>query len=190
LFFAVATWRLGRRFAADAAAAGGATTAKPGVARAPASFIAGAFAATVRKELRLLGRDIALLAQVMLRLLYLAPLTFIVLRNASLHATWALPAGVAALCFVTGQVAENLSWITMSAEDSPELLACSPAPVATLRRAKLTAALAPLALLMMFPLGFLFVTSPTAALVAVLGCSASAMASGLINDSRQYFLLP
>jgi ABC-2 type transport system permease protein len=184
LFVATALW-LGRRFAANAAAAGGVTTAKASATRASSSFIPGAFAATVRKELRLLTRDIALLSQVLLRLLYLAPLTFVLLRNAGAHADRALPTGVAVLCFVTGQVAENLSWITMSAEDAPELIACAPVPIAALWQAKLTAALVPLALLMAVPLGFLAVLSPVAGLVAVLGAAASAMASGLINTWHQ-----
>ena len=64
--FLLAARTLGRRFADAAAATQGAETrkARKGPARA---FAAGAFEATVRKELRLMGRDAALQSQVLLR---------------------------------------------------------------------------------------------------------------------------
>ncbi|HEX7759069.1 MAG TPA: hypothetical protein VF459_06185, partial [Caulobacteraceae bacterium] len=146
-----------------------------------ASFATGAMAATFRKELRLLWRDAALLSQVFLRVLYLLPLAFIMLRNAGAHMTYALPAGAAALTFMTGQVSGSLSWVTVSAEDAPELLACSPTPISTLMRAKLAAALTPVAVLLVFPLIALIVIAPVVALAALAGCAASAVASSLIN---------
>lgn len=182
LFLGSSQW-LGTRFAADAAAAGGVDLAGAPRARSGpvGAFATGALAATFRKEMRLLWRDAALLAQVFLRVLYLLPLAFLVLRNAGSHMTYALPAGVAALAFMTGQVSGTLSWVTVSAEDAPDLLACCPAPIAVLIRAKLAAALTPVAALLVLPLLALIVIAPAAGLAATAGCSAAAMASSLIN---------
>ncbi|MFI4975283.1 MAG: hypothetical protein ACHP84_12150 [Caulobacterales bacterium] len=183
--FAASAFWIGRHFAADSAAASGASLSTPARSGAAAAFAGGPFAVTVRKELRLLVRDIALLAQVLLRLLYLLPLAFVVLRGASGQAAYSLPLGVAGLTFLSGQVAASLTWITMSAEDAPELIACAPAPISTVRRAKLTAALAPLAVILAVPLAILLVMSPIAGVAALLGCAGSALASGLINTWLQ-----
>ncbi len=182
LFVALSQW-LGQRFAADAAAASGVDVAGAprGRSAVPTRFATGAMAATFRKELRLLWRDAALLSQVLLRVLYLLPLAFLMLRNAGAHMTSALPAGAAALTFMTGQVSGSLSWVTISAEDAPELLACSPTPISTLMRAKLAAALTPVAVLLVLPLAALIVLAPMAGVAALLGCTASAVASSLIN---------
>ena len=184
LFFAVNLW-LGRRFAADAAAAKGADVGQRRVRAAPIrEFASGAFAATFIKEVRLLRRDIALIAQVLLRVLYLLPATFLLLRNAAHGVSVLLPGGAAFLCIMAGQVAASLTWITVSAEDAPELLLCAPAPPATVRRAKLAAGLAPLAVLLVPLLIVLIGIAPVVGLAATVGAAASAMAAGLINAWR------
>jgi ABC-2 type transport system permease protein len=181
VFLGVSAW-LSRRFAADAAAAQGADV---GVSRRPGrvagAFVAGAFAATFVKELRLLWRDIALFSQVLLRTLYLAPVTFLVIRSAGTHSVFALPGGAATIAFLAGQVGASLTWITLSAEDAPELLAAAPAAPGTVRAAKLAAGLAPLAVLLIGPLAVIAWFAPTAGLAAALGSAASALAAGLIN---------
>ena len=179
-FLGAITW-LSRRFSADAAAASGADTAPaPGRART-ARFAAGAFAATLRKELRLLWRDAALISQVLLRVLYLAPLGFLLIRNAGAHLSLALPGGAAGLVLFAGQVAGSLAWITVSAEDAPELLACAPTPAATFRQAKLAAAFLPLAVLLTPILAMLTVLAPGVGLAAAAGCAAVSLATGLVN---------
>ncbi len=181
VFLLASAW-LGRRFAADAAAAGGADAgAAPARGRRVGGFAAGLFAATVNKELRLLRRDAGLLSQVLLRVLYLLPLAFVVMRNAGRHVEFALPGGAAGLTFMAGQVAASLTWITVSAEEAPDLLASSPAPISTLWKAKLAASLMPLAILLVLPLAGLIVLSPAAGVAATGGCVAAAVASGLIN---------
>jgi ABC-2 type transport system permease protein len=182
LFLGASQW-LGARFAADAAAASGVdASGQTRTRRTPArAFAAGATAATFRKELRLLWRDAALLSQVFLRVLYLLPLAFLLLRNAASSGQYALPASVAALTFMTGQVSGTLSWVTVSAEDAPDLLAASPAAIGVLIRAKLAAALTPVAVLLVLPLAGLIVLAPVAGLAATAGCAASALASSLIN---------
>jgi ABC-2 type transport system permease protein len=181
VFFAVTAW-LSRRFAADAASAQGADVGRRTVARGVAgAFVGGVFAATFVKELRLLTRDIALLAQVLLRVLYLLPVTFILLRNAAGHQAFTLPGGAAAITFMSGQVGASLTWITVSAEEAPELLQCAPAASTVVRNAKLLAGLAPLLLLLAGPLAIVTAAAPAAGLAATAGAACAAYAAGLIN---------
>lgn len=180
MFAAVNVW-LGGRFAADSAAAAGAEASAVKARTRPVAFTGGAFAATVRKELRLMSRDAALMSQVMLRVLYLLPLGFLLVRDAGSHSLFALPGGAAALAFVAGQVAASLAWITVSAEDAPDLIACAPTPIATARRAKLTAAFIPVAALLTPILAILIVLEPGVGLAATVGCMAATLANGLIN---------
>jgi ABC-2 type transport system permease protein len=180
--FLIANQVLGARFAADAAAAAGAGT---GTRRARAGgrvrFAATPFNATLVKELRLIARDPALISQVLLRVLYLLPLGFLVLRQAGQGQSLALPGSAAALSLIAGQVSGSLAWITISAEDAPDLLSCAPTPIRTLRRAKLAAAILPVAAmlaLVILPLAFL---SPLTALAAALGCAASMAMAAMMN---------
>jgi ABC-2 type transport system permease protein len=181
LFLLVTGW-LSRRFAADAAAAQGADTGRRrGAGVTIGAFAGGAFAATFKKEVRILRRDIAIIAQVLLRTLYLLPAAFLVLRSAGAHATYQLPGGAALIAFLAGQVASTLTWLTLSAEEAPELIACAPAPPATVRNAKLAAGLAPLAAILAIPLAALTWLAPVAGLAAILGASCTSIAAGLIN---------
>jgi ABC-2 type transport system permease protein len=181
LFLVVTAW-LSRRFADDATSAQGVSAGGPtGAGRSIGSFAGSVFAATFLKEVRLLRRDIALLAQVLLRVLYLLPATFVVLRNADCHVSLALPGGAAVIAFLAGQVAGSLAWITISAEEVPELIAASPAKAATVRNAKLLAALTPLIVLLAVPLAVLTWMTPIAGLAASAGAAASATAAGLIS---------
>jgi ABC-2 type transport system permease protein len=180
--FLVANQVLGARFAADAAAAAGAgAPARRARAGRSAAFSAGAFRATVRKELRLLARDPALISQVLLRVLYLIPLGFVLLRNAGQGQSLLLPGTVAALGLMAGQVTASLAWITVSAEDAPDLLSAAPAPIRTLRRGKLAAAIAPVAVLLLPILAALAFYAPWVALVGAAGCAAQMAMAGLMN---------
>jgi ABC-2 type transport system permease protein len=180
--FAIANQVLGARFAADAAAAAGAGTGARRARAGPLSpFSAGVFQATVRKELRLLARDPALISQVLLRVLYLIPLGAVLLRNAGRGQTLLLPGSVAALGLMAGQVAASLAWITISAEDSPDLLAVSPAAVSVLRRGKIAAAVGPVALLVAPVLVALAAMSPWVALVGAAGAAAQMAMGAYMN---------
>ncbi len=185
--FALSALGLGKRFADAAAATQGAETsaAKPAKGRDKA-FAGGVFAATLAKELRLILRDASLLSQVLLRVLYLVPTALILSRNAG-HGDGgaALAGGAGVVVFLAGQVAGSLAWITLSAEETPDLLAVSPAATRTLRRAKLAAALLPVALLLALPLGVLVWLAPMTALWTAIGAGLSAWSCGLINVWHQ-----
>ncbi|PHY17288.1 hypothetical protein [Caulobacter sp. BP25] len=182
--FLLAAWTLGRRFADATAATQGAETRKAAVGPGRA-FAAGAFRATLRKELRLMGRDAALLSQVLLRVLYMLPLALVLARNAADQPAWMLAGGAAGVAFLAGQVAGSLIWITVSAEDTPDLLALSPTPVSVLNRAKLTAALIPVALLLVVPVAILAWFQPLAGFWTALGSGLTAWAAGMIGVWRQ-----
>ena len=124
-----------------------------------------AFPATLRravfaKEWRLLARDPALAFQIVLRLVYLLPILMIGLRHGSGPAL--APTLAFASVLIASQLAGSLAWLTVSAEDAPELLVTAPVTKAVIDRAKLSAALAmtaplaviaPLAMLALSPLG-------------------------------------
>lgn len=182
--FLFAAQVLGRRFADAAAATAGAGTRK--AAKGPTrAFAAGPFQATVRKELRLISRDAALLSQVLLRVLYMLPLALVLARNATHMPVWALAGPAAAVTFLAGQVAGSLVWITVSAEDTPDLLAIAPAPTSVLRQAKLTAALVPVAVLLAVPIGVLTWYAPLAGLWTAIGAGLTAWTAGLIGVWHQ-----
>jgi ABC-2 type transport system permease protein len=185
--FALSALVLGRGFADATAAAQGKTGARPrtGNAASARAFAGGVFLATLRKELLLIGRDAALLSQVLLRVLYLIPTALVLSRNAADGTAAALAGGAGVVVFLAGQVAGSLAWITLSAEEAPDLLAVSPARIATLRRAKLAAAMAPVVLFLALPIAVLGWFAPAAAAWTALGALAAAWSSGLINVWHQ-----
>ncbi|THD63251.1 hypothetical protein [Phenylobacterium sp.] len=180
--FLLANQLLGARFAADAAAAAGVGTGG-GRARAAgrARFSASAFRATFTKEMRLIARDPALISQVLLRVLYIIPLGIVILRQAGTAQALALPGGAGALSLIAGQITGSLAWITISAEDAPDLLSCAPTPTRTLRQAKLLAAILPVAILLVPLLVPLTVMAPLPGVAAALGCAGSMGMTAALN---------
>lgn len=191
LLFAAVVSGLGRRFASNASIAAGAGAGPGRSASRRASvhgFEGGLGAALMRKELRLLWRDPTLLSQVLLRVLYVLPLGFAVVRAGAdaRHGADVLSAqqlfGLAgAVAFVAGQLAGSLAWITICAEDAPELLACAPVDGSRVRWAKLWAAMVPIAILLGPLLLALAWFSPWAGLCAAAGTAGSAVSAGLLN---------
>jgi ABC-2 type transport system permease protein len=180
--FLIANQLLGARFAADAAAAagagaGGRRTRTGGRAR----FSASAFNATLLKEVRLIARDPALIAQVLLRVLYFIPLGFLIVRQAGQGQSFALPGSAGALSLIAGQIAGSLAWITISAEDAPDLLSCAPTPTRILRQAKLAAAILPVAAILVPVIVPLALFAPVTALAALAGSAASIAMAAMMN---------
>lgn len=174
---------LGPRFASDAATAVGEKSTPARTKGADGAFADGLSRAMVRKELRLLSRDPQLISQILLRLMYLAPLGFVMFRNA--HAGTASTFGGAGIVFMAGQLAGSFAWIAISAEDSPDLLRSAPIDRGLADRAKLVAALIPtFALTGLAIVGFAFL-APLSAIVVAMGCVCCAVSSGLIQVWRQ-----
>lgn len=132
------------------------------------------------KELRLIARDPALLSRVLLQVIYFIPMTFLVLRHASAHSRVPILTGVALMTLMAGLITGSLAWITISAEDAPDLLRCAPVPRATVQQAKLAAALAPVAILAL-PVLALGAFHPWAAAAGLGSMAAAALSNGLIQ---------
>jgi len=129
----------------------------------------------IRKELRLIRRDPLLLMQLLQQSIYLVPVSFLMWRQSASH-----PAGIPwfwlALIFVCGTLATSLAWVTVAAEDAPELLTAAPPGRATVVRAKIEAALLPLMPLWVLPLLIVARSQPWFAVslsLCACGCSVS-----------------
>jgi ABC-2 type transport system permease protein len=85
------------------------------------------------------------------------------------------------ISLLASQLAGNLAWITVCAEDAPDLIASSPMDGAFIRRAKLLAALLPTLALAATPLLALAVLSPAAGAVGAAATAVSCVCAGLIN---------
>jgi ABC-2 type transport system permease protein len=78
-------------------------------------------------------------------------------------------------------VSASLAWITISAEDSPDLLAAAPASIATIRQGKIAAAIAPVAVIVGPVLIALLAFSPWVAVVGAVGCAAQMAMGAFLN---------
>lgn len=187
VLFAGTAMLLGRRFGANAAAATGSADPVPAAKdqRDNVRFTGGPFAVLVRKEMRLLGRDPALLSQVLLQMLYLAPLAFVMVRNAHDHAVVALATGAGGVVFLSAQLAGSLGWITISGEEAPELLGCAPITPFRAQQAKVAAVLIPVFLLLLVPLLALAAFNAWAAAVALAFAMVASIGTCLIELWRQ-----
>jgi ABC-2 type transport system permease protein len=183
LLFGASARALGARFSRDASIAAGVEVAAshPGPRGDAKRFRRGVVASLIRKELKLLRRDPALLSQVLLRVLYLVPLILIVVRSAIFRVAGQLETGSGVFVFAAAQVAASLAWITISAEDAPDLLASAPVTRTMLRWAKLAAALAPLGALLSVPILVLAWYSPWVGAVAAAGVCCSCLSIGLTS---------
>ena len=158
--------------------AGTASKPRADAASVPASlrFRTGLARVVLSKEWRLIARDPQLIAQTLLQVLYLVPLAFVWGRNG--HVSQVI---VPAIVLAATTLASGLAWITVAAEDAPELVAAAPVEGGRVRRLKLLAALLPVWLLILPLALFVATLRPLAALVLT-GCVAGATVSaGLIH---------
>jgi ABC-2 type transport system permease protein len=126
-------------------------------------FTAGLWRNVLLKEWRLILRDPQLIAQVLLQVAYLMPMMFIALRGGSRPLALLVPAAV----YLASSLASSLAWITVAAEDAPELLGSAPTSPSRLRMLKVVAALLPVWLLLSPLLAYLPGESLRMALVFV-----------------------
>lgn len=142
----------------------------------------------LHKEWMLIRRDPTLLSQVLMQILYLIPMSFVVLQAVlktgavSGSASAALGAMLAGgLVLFAIQLASELAWIAISAEDAPDLLAAAPVSGDTLRKAKLDAVLTMVFVIFILPLAGLLFYAPWSGLVAVAGCYLGIVSVGYVN---------
>jgi ABC-2 type transport system permease protein len=122
------------------------------------------------KEIRLLAREPEILFTVLLRLVYLFPLLLISYRHGAGSQAIALPALAGVGVIAAGQLCGSISWLTISAEDAPDLLAVAPVEPGELKWMKLAAALAIVApVAAIVPVVIAVRGAPAAAIIAFVG---------------------
>lgn len=186
LVFPVGVFIFSRSFVSDAAAAAAMGRRKKAVDVRVAAVRSGVTRSIVRKEFRLLLRDPVLLSQIGLQLVYLLPLGFVLLRpdeEGSFQLTE--PAFAPALTLLSSALAGSLIWVTVSAEDAPDLIASAPVGQGVMDRAKLIAAIGPVLGLMLIPLAALTARSAPAGAWALGGVLAASTSSALIGLWRR-----
>lgn len=134
------------------ALAGGRTRRRADDGRA-LKFHSGLARATIIKEWRLLARDPRIISQVLLQVLYMLPIMFIGFRNPQ-NAHFV----VAGCVFIAAMLAGNLAWLTIAAEDAPELVGTAPVAMSRIRHCKAVAACAPV-LALLLPLALYWLTA-------------------------------
>jgi len=184
LIFALTSWLFGRSFLASYQKARMRLSRQRKATGAVARhFRAGLFASMFAKEWRLLVRDPALAFQIVLRLIYLAPLTLAALGHG--RSSPLLPALAFGSVLIAGQLVGSFAWLAVSGEDAPDLLSVAPIARRQVERAKLVSALA-----MAVPFGLLLpiaiaLKSPLGALVTMAMTAAGGAAAGLIEIKWQ-----
>jgi ABC-2 type transport system permease protein len=144
---------------------------------APASsahlrFRPGLVRTVLLKEWRLIMRDTQLIAQTLLQVLYLLPMVFIVFRRQDMLAM-VVPSAV----LLSGTLTGTLAWITVTAEEAPELVGVAPVPLVRIRWIKVVAAMLPVWLLVS-PLFFFLLTKNVWHAAVFIFCLAGSTACG------------
>ncbi|HEY6456610.1 MAG TPA: hypothetical protein VIY90_15160 [Steroidobacteraceae bacterium] len=121
------------------------------VSARPLRFRGSLRAVLIVKELRLIRRDPLLLMQLLQQSIYLVPMCLVLWRQ-PLGGPDRVPWLWLGIILVSGTLAMALAWITIAAEDAPQLLLAAPLTRTTVVRAKMEAALLPLAPLWLLPL--------------------------------------
>jgi ABC-2 type transport system permease protein len=166
----------------QAAGSARAKTRPTGAAPLRLRFRTNLFDAIVVKEWRLIARDPHLISQVLLQLVYLAPLLLLVFRGGDDTPGRAAvnPAVGAGLTLLCSSLTGGLAWIVISAEEASDLLLSSPAARRTVRLAKLAAAAMPALLVAALPLLWLIVRAPLAGLMVTFTTVAAVLGAALV----------
>ncbi len=134
----------------------------------------------ILKELRLIARDPWLLTQLFQQGIYVLPLGLVLWRQSGsgLPLAWGL------LILLAGVMASALAWITVSAEDVPELMAAAPISPDQIVRVKLEAALLPILPLILLPVIVLWRSHAWFGFSVAICSLGAALTSALLNVSR------
>lgn len=160
---------LAPRFGRHATIAAGASPRAIRGVRLGSGFRGGSPASTLRrKEWMLLLRDPWLLSQSLMQLLYLVVPAVLLWRSfgSALDARTIL---VPILIMTGGQLAGGLTWVAVSGEDAPDLIATAPVSERAVVRAKLEAVMGVVALIFTPLIAVFALMAPFEALIAVAG---------------------
>lgn len=156
----------------ESSGAGGSVGKRTGTPRTHTAFASGIAWVILRKEWKLILRDPKLISETLLQLLYMTPLLFAGFSSSGRAAVFLVPGCVMIVAMLVG----NLAWITVAAEDAPDLIGSSPVSLDRIRLLKGIAAAVP-PLLMVLPLVlYWLITSPWQGFVLAV-CATCAAAS-------------
>lgn len=180
--YMLSVWWYASRFTSDAGAV------NAGVRKrrrdTPARQMRGGVAASlVRKEWRLLLRDPLLLSQILVQILYLLPLFLVFGSRISEDGAsrWAIGGFSAGFVLLVTSLAASLAWLTISAEDAPDLIAAAPISRDDVENAKVFAAATPAALLLVPPvIGAAAFIAPMAGVWLLIGGAAAIVSTCFI----------
>jgi ABC-2 type transport system permease protein len=154
-FYLFAVWWFARGYLANASAIAGSGGGKRRVDDRTYATRGGVMASLVRKEWRLILRDPLLLSQILLPLIYFVPM-FLALTRLSKEGLnqYAIPSFASAFVLISTTLAASLAWLTVSAEDAPDLIASAPITRDQIDTTKAVAAGAPVLAIMVLPAAF------------------------------------
>ncbi len=133
-----------------------------------------------RKEWRLVRRDPWLLSQTLMQILYLLPPALILWLSFGDNLS-SLLIVVPILVMASGQLAGGLSWLVVSGEDAPDLVASAPIPARAIVSAKVEFVLGGVAVVVAPLLVALAAAAPVFAAIAALGIAISATSGTMIQ---------
>lgn len=176
--FALTVRLFGQSFVRASVAAAGVSVGK----RARTSSAALRFRNSARiililKELRLIARDPWLLTQLFQQSIFVLPFWAVMWRQNSTGE----PVVWGVIIFLAGTTASALAWLTVAAEDVPELLASAPLSRLDIVRVKLEAALLPTLPLILLPLLVLWRTHFWFGFSVAICALGSAVSCALLN---------
>ncbi len=138
------------------------------------TFRTGLVRTLLTKEWKMIARDPQLISQTLLQLLYMLPLLFIGFGGDG--PKWLLVPG---LVLLVASLASNLAWITIAAEDAPDLLGSAPISRARAQWTKAAAAVLPVVALLLPLTAWWLLREPWSAWVLLL-CATGAMFSAAL----------
>ncbi len=136
-----------------------------------------------RKEWTLLRRDPWLVSQTLMQMLYLIPPAVLLWRSFD-DGNGAYQLLVPVLVMAAGQLAGGLSWLAISGEDAPDLVATAPIPPCFVIRAKIEAVLGVIAIVFAPLILVLAIASPRHALIT---CGGIVVAAGAAISIQLWF---
>ena len=136
-----------------------------------------------RKEWTLLRRDPWLVSQTLMQMLYLIPPAVLLWRSFG-DGNGAYQLLVPVLVMAAGQLAGGLSWLAISGEDAPDLVATAPIPPSFVIRAKIEAVLGVIAVVFAPLVVVLAIASPWHALIT---CGGIVVAAGAATSIQLWF---
>jgi ABC-2 type transport system permease protein len=181
IFYLFAVWWFARSYLANASAIAGSGGARRRVDTRTRATRGGVMGSLVRKEWRLILRDPLLLSQILLPIVYFVPMFFALTRlgREGLN-DYAVPSYSAAFVLISTTLAASLAWLTVSAEDAPDLIASAPITRDQLDTTKAIAAGAPVLALMVLPAAYSSYLSLFAGFWVMLGAAGAIISSCLI----------